>query len=189
MLLAMCWNVSLWLASQSWCLVNIHTSFFFSAFYFKSFRFFKNFFSFSCLNDISPNLLLAGNKISTQTGIGTSIAIAGVALYSYIKAKLEEEKRVRQILNYTGYSSWFGFIQKWNLVVNQTDQVCHFTFWLTEFMYTVCLRSRIFNFWSIKGKKKWCCKNPLVKSRIWCGHAWLHAFSKVGVLKPQCVSA
>jgi solute carrier family 35 protein E1 len=38
--------------------------------------------------------LLAGNKISTQTGIGTAIAIAGVATYSYIKAKLEEEKRV-----------------------------------------------------------------------------------------------
>lgn len=38
--------------------------------------------------------MLAGNKISTQTGIGTCIAIAGVAIYSYIKAKLEEEKRV-----------------------------------------------------------------------------------------------
>jgi hypothetical protein len=39
-------------------------------------------------------LNLTGNKISTQTGIGTSIAIAGVAMYSYIKAKIEEEKRV-----------------------------------------------------------------------------------------------
>ena len=38
--------------------------------------------------------MLTGNKISTQTGIGTGIAIAGVALYSYIKAKMEEEKRV-----------------------------------------------------------------------------------------------
>ncbi|CAL2251819.1 unnamed protein product [Prunus armeniaca] len=38
-------------------------------------------------------LLLTGNKISTQTGIGTAIAIAGVAIYSYIKAKIEEEKR------------------------------------------------------------------------------------------------
>lgn len=38
--------------------------------------------------------MLAGNKISTQTGIGTCIAIAGVAIYSYIKAKLEEEKQV-----------------------------------------------------------------------------------------------
>jgi hypothetical protein len=36
----------------------------------------------------------AGNKISTQTGIGTSIAIAGVAMYSFIKARMEEEKRV-----------------------------------------------------------------------------------------------
>jgi solute carrier family 35 protein E1 len=36
----------------------------------------------------------AGNKTSTQTGIGTAIAIAGVALYSFIKAKIEEEKRV-----------------------------------------------------------------------------------------------
>lgn len=36
----------------------------------------------------------AGNKISTQTGIGTAIAIAGVAIYSLIKANLEEQKRV-----------------------------------------------------------------------------------------------
>lgn len=36
----------------------------------------------------------AGNKISTQTGIGTAIAIAGVAIYSLIKADLEEQKRV-----------------------------------------------------------------------------------------------
>jgi len=41
---------------------------------------------------------LAGNKISTQTGIGTCIAIAGVALYSFIKAKMEEEKRVSSSL-------------------------------------------------------------------------------------------
>ena len=39
-------------------------------------------------------VLASGNKISTQTGIGTVIAIAGVAIYSYIKAKMEEEKRV-----------------------------------------------------------------------------------------------
>lgn len=38
--------------------------------------------------------IFAGNKISTQTGIGTGIAIAGVAMYSIIKAKIEEEKRV-----------------------------------------------------------------------------------------------
>lgn len=39
-------------------------------------------------------LSFTGNKISTQTGIGTVIAIAGVAIYSVIKAKMEEEKRV-----------------------------------------------------------------------------------------------
>lgn len=43
--------------------------------------------------------LISGNKISLQTGIGTSIAIAGVAMYSFIKAKMEEEKRVRPIIN------------------------------------------------------------------------------------------
>lgn len=37
----------------------------------------------------------AGNRISTQTGIGTAIAIAGVAIYSLIKANMEEQKRVR----------------------------------------------------------------------------------------------
>jgi len=39
--------------------------------------------------------LSTGNKISTQTGIGTAIAIGGVAIYSYIKAELEEEKRAK----------------------------------------------------------------------------------------------
>jgi solute carrier family 35 protein E1 len=39
-------------------------------------------------------LISAGNKISTQTGIGTAIAIAGVAIYSLIKANMEEQKRV-----------------------------------------------------------------------------------------------
>ncbi|CAI9087388.1 OLC1v1021445C1 [Oldenlandia corymbosa var. corymbosa] len=42
---------------------------------------------------IGFSILVFGNKISTQTGIGTAIAIAGVAIYSYIKAKMEEEKR------------------------------------------------------------------------------------------------
>ncbi|XP_047325791.1 triose phosphate/phosphate translocator, chloroplastic-like isoform X1 [Impatiens glandulifera] len=42
---------------------------------------------------IGFSILAFGNKISTQTGIGTSIAIAGVALYSLIKARMEEEKR------------------------------------------------------------------------------------------------
>lgn len=42
---------------------------------------------------IGFSIIVFGNKISTQTGIGTCIAIAGVALYSFIKAKMEEEKR------------------------------------------------------------------------------------------------
>uniref|UniRef100_A0A6N2KZM8 Sugar phosphate transporter domain-containing protein n=1 Tax=Salix viminalis TaxID=40686 RepID=A0A6N2KZM8_SALVM len=42
---------------------------------------------------IGFSILIFGNKISTQTGIGTGIAIAGVATYSFIKAKMEEEKR------------------------------------------------------------------------------------------------
>lgn len=49
----------------------------------------------------------AGNRITTQTGIGTCIAIAGVAMYSYIKAKIEEEKRV-------SFNSWssLGLLNK-----------------------------------------------------------------------------
>ncbi|KAD3336846.1 hypothetical protein E3N88_32365 [Mikania micrantha] len=43
---------------------------------------------------IGFSIIVFGNKISTQTAIGTSIAIAGVAIYSLIKAKIEEEKRV-----------------------------------------------------------------------------------------------
>ncbi|CDY33455.1 hypothetical protein BRARA_F03641 [Brassica rapa] len=42
---------------------------------------------------IGFSIVIFGNKISTQTGVGTGIAIAGVALYSVIKAKIEEEKR------------------------------------------------------------------------------------------------
>ena len=42
---------------------------------------------------------MAGNRISTQTGIGTAIAIAGVAIYSLIKANIEEQKRVRSLTN------------------------------------------------------------------------------------------
>ncbi|XP_058095782.1 triose phosphate/phosphate translocator, chloroplastic [Magnolia sinica] len=42
---------------------------------------------------IGFSIIVFGNKISLQTGIGTSIAIAGVAIYSYIKAKIEEEKQ------------------------------------------------------------------------------------------------
>lgn len=41
---------------------------------------------------IGFSIVIFGNKISTQTGIGTGIAIAGVAMYSYIKAKIEEDK-------------------------------------------------------------------------------------------------
>ncbi|KAL0442724.1 UNVERIFIED_CONTAM: Triose phosphate/phosphate translocator, chloroplastic [Sesamum latifolium] len=49
---------------------------------------------------IGFSILVFGNKISLQTGIGTSIAIAGVAMYSFIKAKIEEEKRVSRTLSY-----------------------------------------------------------------------------------------
>ncbi|KAG0495810.1 hypothetical protein HPP92_000501 [Vanilla planifolia] len=42
---------------------------------------------------IGFSIIVFGNKISTQTGIGTCIAIAGVAIYSFIKAQMEEEKR------------------------------------------------------------------------------------------------
>ncbi|CAF2091238.1 unnamed protein product [Brassica napus] len=47
---------------------------------------------------IGFSIVIFGNKISTQTGVGTGIAIAGVALYSVIKAKIEEEKRVSSSL-------------------------------------------------------------------------------------------
>ncbi|XP_010259537.1 PREDICTED: triose phosphate/phosphate translocator, chloroplastic-like isoform X2 [Nelumbo nucifera] len=42
---------------------------------------------------IGFSIVVFGNKISTQTGIGTAIAIAGVAIYSLIKANMEEKKR------------------------------------------------------------------------------------------------
>ncbi|KAK6921920.1 Sugar phosphate transporter domain [Dillenia turbinata] len=42
---------------------------------------------------IGFSIVVFGNKISTQTGIGTVIAIAGVAIYSLIKANMEEQKR------------------------------------------------------------------------------------------------
>ncbi|GFY98417.1 glucose-6-phosphate/phosphate translocator-like protein [Actinidia rufa] len=42
---------------------------------------------------IGFSIVIFGNKISTQTGIGTVIAIAGVAMYSLIKANMEEQKR------------------------------------------------------------------------------------------------
>ncbi|XP_062162396.1 triose phosphate/phosphate translocator, chloroplastic-like [Alnus glutinosa] len=42
---------------------------------------------------IGFSIIVFGNRISTQTGIGTAIAIAGVAIYSLIKANIEEEKR------------------------------------------------------------------------------------------------
>ncbi|KAF5185518.1 triose phosphate/phosphate translocator, chloroplastic-like [Thalictrum thalictroides] len=44
---------------------------------------------------IGFSIVVFGNKISTQTGIGTGIAIAGVAIYSLIKANMEEEKRLK----------------------------------------------------------------------------------------------
>ncbi|KAL2546660.1 Triose phosphate/phosphate translocator TPT [Forsythia ovata] len=42
---------------------------------------------------IGFSIVVFGNRISTQTGIGTAIAIAGVAIYSLIKANIEEAKR------------------------------------------------------------------------------------------------
>ncbi|KAG6429779.1 hypothetical protein SASPL_107832 [Salvia splendens] len=42
---------------------------------------------------IGFSIVVFGNRISTQTGIGTGIAIAGVAIYSLIEANMEEEKR------------------------------------------------------------------------------------------------
>ncbi|CAJ2648112.1 triose phosphate/phosphate translocator, chloroplastic-like [Trifolium pratense] len=42
---------------------------------------------------IGFSIVVFGNTISTQTGIGTAIAIAGVAVYSLIKANMEEQKR------------------------------------------------------------------------------------------------
>ncbi|CAO2842888.1 unnamed protein product [Amaranthus hypochondriacus] len=45
---------------------------------------------------IGFSIVVFGNRISTQTAIGTSIAIAGVACYSFIKAKMEEEKRAKK---------------------------------------------------------------------------------------------
>ncbi|XP_030443404.1 triose phosphate/phosphate translocator, chloroplastic-like [Syzygium oleosum] len=42
---------------------------------------------------IGFSIVVFGNRISTQTGIGTAIAIAGVAIYSLIKANIEEQKR------------------------------------------------------------------------------------------------
>jgi solute carrier family 35 protein E1 len=44
---------------------------------------------------IGFSIVVFGNKISTQTGIGTAIAIGGVALYSLIKARMEEQKRAK----------------------------------------------------------------------------------------------
>ncbi|KAM7269396.1 hypothetical protein ACFE04_024893 [Oxalis oulophora] len=46
-----------------------------------------------CLSTLCNGSKFSGNRISTQTGIGTAIAIGGVALYSLIKADMEEKKR------------------------------------------------------------------------------------------------
>lgn len=37
--------------------------------------------------------IVFGNKITTQTAIGTAIAITGVAIYSLIRANMEEENQ------------------------------------------------------------------------------------------------
>ncbi|XP_050237175.1 triose phosphate/phosphate translocator, chloroplastic-like [Mercurialis annua] len=42
---------------------------------------------------IGFSIVMFGNRISTQTGIGTAIAIAGVAIYSLVKANMEEQKK------------------------------------------------------------------------------------------------
>ncbi|XP_039012357.1 triose phosphate/phosphate translocator, chloroplastic-like [Hibiscus syriacus] len=42
---------------------------------------------------IGFSIVVFGNRISTQTGIGTAVAIAGVGAYSLIKANMEEQKR------------------------------------------------------------------------------------------------
>jgi solute carrier family 35 protein E1 len=42
---------------------------------------------------IGFSIVVFGNKISTQTGIGTAVAIAGVGIYSLIKANMEQKKR------------------------------------------------------------------------------------------------
>lgn len=42
---------------------------------------------------IGFSIIVFGNKITTQTGIGTAVAIAGVAVYSIIKADIEEKRR------------------------------------------------------------------------------------------------
>lgn len=42
---------------------------------------------------IGFSIVIFGNRISTQTGIGTAIAIVGVAIYSFIKAQIEEAKK------------------------------------------------------------------------------------------------
>nr|XP_043626679.1 triose phosphate/phosphate translocator, chloroplastic-like [Erigeron canadensis] len=42
---------------------------------------------------IGFSIIVFGNRISTQTGIGTAIAIAGVAMYSVIKANLEDKNK------------------------------------------------------------------------------------------------
>ncbi|WZZ50973.1 hypothetical protein YC2023_051080 [Brassica napus] len=43
-------------------------------------------------------IVIFGNKILTQTDIGTAIAITGVALYSIIKAKIEEDKKPQNLI-------------------------------------------------------------------------------------------
>lgn len=45
---------------------------------------------------IGFSIIVFGNRISTQTGIGTAIAIAGVAMYSLIKANIEEKRKAAE---------------------------------------------------------------------------------------------
>ncbi|KAK9116490.1 hypothetical protein Sjap_015437 [Stephania japonica] len=54
---------------------------------------------------IGFSIVVFGNRISTQTGIGTGIAIVGVAMYSLIKATIEEQENSISLLKAFGSSS------------------------------------------------------------------------------------
>ena len=72
----------------------------------------------------------AGNKISTQTGIGTGIAIAGVAIYSLIKANLEEQKKVRILQSLTVSFEFDAAILNWTHI--QMIQIQHMIIWFQK---------------------------------------------------------
>lgn len=82
---------------------------------------------------------MAGNRISTQTGIGTAIAIAGVAMYSLIKANIEEQKRVRFLP--TVSLQVFVFSQNYNAILNFSTGALHI-FYPPFFRRLLQLRNR-----------------------------------------------